>query len=313
MGITATQLKNRRKYLGSSDTPIILGLSPFKVTPTDIYWSKVADTAEDEAEHLTMGNYQEEALLRYASDQLGYDIVRNQFRVAHAGDGAGLFASNHDALVRDHPEGIEAKYANAGMGADYGEEGTDQVPAHVTVQCQHQMYTSDLQRVWVPVALAGFALQYKLFCVGRDEELIGMIVDQGIGWWRQHVEKHLPPDGNDVPPETVLKAIYREPLSVVQLDDEALKLVGRFEQAKADAKAADEVKKNLYREVIHLLGDAEGGRLPDGGLITFKEQNSAPSTDTTRLKAEHPDLAAQYIRQGRHRTLRILKARKKGA
>jgi len=321
---------------------VILGLSPYKKTPGDIYFSKVYDLPEDDApeDFLTTGNRLENPLLDFAADELGVSILRNQWRVADDGPGKGIFAAHPDAIIQGKPEGIEAKYANAAMGQDYGEEGTDAIPAHVVVQAQHQMYAARLQKVWVPVALAGFSLEFKLFSVPRDDELIDQIVTKGMEWWNRHVVPKVPPEtyycdtcqkgffdvpgivqcptcggiiiahGPEVPPIDLLKRIQREPQSWVDLPKEAEKLIFEYQQAGFREKEDKDEREELKAKIVHLLGEAEAGHLADGRDVTFLEQKSAPVTNTTLFLAEHPDLYERYVKQGKHRCLRIKELKK---
>ena len=313
MPITAKQRRERQKYLCASDSPIILGLSPYQRTPGDVYFSKVYDLPESDepTEAQATGNLLEAPLLDWAAAELGgVQLIRQPWFVAQSGPAAGVFAAHPDAVLRDKPEGIEAKYANAAMGQSYGDEGTDAIPEHVVVQAQHQMYAAELDKVWVPVALAGFALSFKLFCVPRDEDLVSMIVQRGMEWWQRHIVARVPPEGDDVPPMEILKRVRREPDMIVDLPAEAEKLVFDWQQAGYRRKEADEEHEELKARLVNLLGPAEAGRLTDGRLVTFLEQNFAPQTNTKLLRAEHPDLYPRYVREPRRRVLRIKEVKK---
>jgi hypothetical protein len=97
----------------------------------------------------------------------------------------------------------------------------------------------------------------------------------------------------------------------VDLGDEAVELWHDLDEVKAKLKELEAVKEQRYAAVIAMLQDAEGGRLPDGSLITYLDQRSPVRCDTTRLRALHPDIFDLLCSDGRHRVLR-LKAAKKG-
>src|SRR4030043_429415 len=130
------------------------------------------------------------------------DGVRALIAVALAHRGIGVLG-----LHALRPEGMEAKYANAAMGQGYGDEGTDAIPDHVVIQAQCQMLSARLQRIWVPAAIAGFALSFKLYCVPRDDGVINAVVEQGLAWWERHVIARVPPDVDEPPPIELLKRI----------------------------------------------------------------------------------------------------------
>ncbi|MCJ7777783.1 MAG: YqaJ viral recombinase family protein, partial [Sedimentisphaerales bacterium] len=169
MPITEAQRQTRRKYLGSSDTPIIMNLSPFKKTERDIYWSKVVDLPEDDApDYMQVGNWLEGPIIEWAAGELGVQVNRVPEQLSFVSKD-GLFAANHDALIVGKDEGIEGKYANGEMAKSYGDPFTDQVPDHVIIQTQHQMYVSELSKVYVALAVPSYyAVDRRLYIVKRD-------------------------------------------------------------------------------------------------------------------------------------------------
>ena len=313
MPITPAQRVQRQKHLGSSDMPVILGISPYSQTANDIYWSKVAPLAEDDGpEHLSIGNYMEEALIQFAADELGRDVLHEEekdlYYVAQYGPGKGLFAANLDGLMADRSAAVECKYCNAEFAQGYGDEGSDQVPDHVLVQCQHQMYCSGLDTVWVAVAKAGYCLTMNLYRVRRDEQLIETMVEYGVQWWRDHVEAEKPPE--DTPPMYVLKAIGRAPDKSISLGPELLPVIEQYEKAKAAGKKSEDEAEKLKAQIIHALGDAEEGLLPNGRTITY-HQYSRANFDNKRLERERPEIATQYAGRSTYRTLYVKAAKKR--
>lgn len=77
MTITAEQRERRRRYLGASDTPAILGLSPW-ATPADVYWSKVGPLKYDApTEAMQTGNRLEASIVSFAAERLGVAVERD--------------------------------------------------------------------------------------------------------------------------------------------------------------------------------------------------------------------------------------------
>lgn len=312
MPLTNHQLDLRKNHLGASETPVVLGLSPYSMTPRDIYWRKVADIEDEPTKAQARGHWLEDSLLDWASEQLGAGIVRNQFRVLHEGDGAEILSATHDALMQAKPEGLEAKVVGRWNPeyADWGEEGTDQIPASIVIQVQQQMLVSGLEVVWLPIAIETTGLERRMYRVPRDEELIGLFRVPAVEWWRRHVVSRVVPGDDPTPPMAVLKRLNRIEGSVVDLDAAVAELIESREQVKAEIKAGEERDEALKCRIIEALGEAEAGRLPDGRLVTYKEQRSSPSVNLSALKLLHPDLYTELVTQGTHRTLRVCKAKK---
>lgn len=291
MPITEHQRKQRQKHLGSSDSPQVLGVSPWG-TASDVYYQKTMPLPDDEpTEAMQTGTRLEPVILDWAQEQLGVKFHRNQYRVAPD----GILSANMDALVVDKNQGIEAKYVGPNSLEEWGEPGTDQVPVYVAAQVQHQMYVVELEVVWVPVLMARFRPMWEMYEVRRDEQIIDALVEADTRFWNEHIVPRLPPDPSELPPLELLKRLNREPEEVVDLPDYAIDLVEAYEDAKARGKAAKATVGEAMRAVLAALDNAEAGRLPDGRLITYREQT----------RREHITKASTF------RVLRIQKAREK--
>ena len=161
------------------------------------------------------GNRLEGALIEFAQEELCAPIKRNQYRVSHGRD-AGILAANLDGIVLGKPEGVECKYVGQSMADQWGDPGTDQVPDHVIVQVQHAMYCAELDRMWVAAAVAGYSLDWRLYCVRRSKKLIAVIVEREMAFWTDHVLPRVPPTPGP-PPLEVMAALRREPGTLIVL------------------------------------------------------------------------------------------------
>jgi len=313
MSITAAQREQRKNYLGSSDMPTIMNVSPYKHTAVDVYWSKVAEKLPDEeTESMSVGTWLEQPLIEWAADELGVEVTTDPddlHKVATVGDGAGVFAANNDALVLGKDAGIEAKFASGDMAKGYGEAHSDEVPDHVIIQTQHQMYCSDLHVVYVALATPTYyGLDRRLYTVPRDEAVIEMMVQFGVNWWDTFVKTKTPPGPTSIPPMYVLKALHREKSKVIELGEAGADMVEFFEQYKAEEKDAKSRKDKKKAELIFALGDAEIGKLPDGRRVTY-EAHDTNRFDTKGFRAADPETAAKWMKTTSSRTMYIKKGR----
>ena len=275
MSITAEQREQRRHYLGSSDMPTIMNVSPYKQTAVDVYWSKVAEKLPDEeTTAMSVGTWLEGPLIEWAAGELDVEVTTDPddlHKVATVGDGTGVFAANNDALVLGKDAGIEAKFASGDLAKGYGEAGSDEVPDHVIVQTQHQMYCSNLQVVYVALATPSYyGLDRRMYTVPREDALIEDLVTFGMEWWDKYVKTKTPPGPSATPPLYVLKALHREKGKVIELGEIGADIVEFFEQYKAEEKEAKSQKDKKKAELIFALGDAEIGKLPDGRRVTYE-------------------------------------------
>jgi predicted phage-related endonuclease len=183
-------------------------------------------------------------------------------------------------------------------------------PDYVSVQVQHQLAVTGLERAWVAVLIGG--QHYKDFEIARDDALIANLIEGERAFWQRVIDRTPPPvDGSDSTIEA-LRARYDdpEPGSVVELDDR------RFIELLAERKAYEERIDQLEaalgavkNEFMQALGDHEIGTVDGVKVVTWK-RSERHSIDVKALKANEPDIAAIYETVTPVRTLRFVETRK---
>lgn len=296
MAITELQRQRRRNYVGSSDCPAILGLSPWS-NPSKIYYSKVAEPDEEDQpnEAMLFGTAMEPAVLFLAEQRLRQKLTRkNTTRVKD------FRACNVDAWLDATPGvAVEAKLTT--FPDDWGPDGTDQIPVHVLAQVQHQMEVAGLQGVWVAAMIVQFRVDFRMYWVPRCDALIEQIVDAEADFWNNHVLKRVPPS-DDPPPLSYLKSIKRIPDKMVPIAPE---LVAEWQEAKANQKYWGERSEELQRQVLEALGDGEFADYGGEKILRYGLQKGQIVTDTDALRAD--GLFDKYCTQREHRVLREIK------
>jgi len=244
--ITDTQREQRRQHVGSSDSPAILGVSPY-ATAGDVYWSKLGVEKPWRKEY-DAGNYFEAAVLDHADKMIGIPIaVRDETFISKG----GILAANVDGMTTDgEPVEVKTVRFNSPVFDEWGDEGTDEIPRYVMVQAQHQLHCCDADTAYVVGLFSNF--DTRTYVVKRHPTMIDMIVSRGEAFWRDHVEKRVPP------PETasveVLKRIPREPGKVASVP---IELVRAACAARDDVKAASQKLEAAKAALIEAMGDGE--------------------------------------------------------
>lgn len=266
--ISEEQRQLRKGYIGSSDAAAIVGLSPY-ANAADIYYSKVEDVHPEENAAMAEGTRLEPVVLDWAEKQIcgeRFRLLRDQFRTND------IFCANHDALNRDSEgnilaQGVEAKTTGIVGPArgEWGEEGTDEIPEHIIIQCQHQIFVSALELVWVPVLIGGRG--FAMYRVNRDDELIAGLVSRLKAFWENHVIKKRPPE--IVPCDTsILRRVRREPNKIISIPGT---IVSNWLESKERAAQAAKEKEIAEAVLLSCMGDAEAGD-SEAGRVTFYEQ-----------------------------------------
>jgi putative phage-type endonuclease len=277
MALTTEQREARRHYIGSSDSPAIMGLDPYR-SAADVWLEKTGRAADFAGNDATdRGNYLEPALLAFAEQTLGVPLTRDVM-VKHQG---GVLAANLDAVNYDGPFIVEAKSSVVPEG--WGEQGTDQVPDRVLVQTHHAMYVAGIafRVAWVPVVLPGFrSFDFRMYCVARNDALAEAVAQAGVAFMERHVRTDTPPD-DFRPSLEVLKRVRREPNKTVSIADE---LALAYTLAKAQYAEAKQHCEQAERSLLAAMGDAEAAECPTGKFTYFQVSRKAYTVEATTYR-----------------------------
>lgn len=191
MSLTTDQKTDRRAGLPASEFPAILGLDPFR-SPLDV-WLEHTGTprAVVENDRMRWGHLVEPLVCQEWESRIGDPAERcSTFArdVKIAGVELRVMASP-DRIAPTKRKGFECK-THSMHAADYGPEGTDQVPVRVAIQCQIGMYVTGYREWDVGAFWDGlphwFGLRY-------DAATAESAVEFGARWWRDHVIAHVAP------------------------------------------------------------------------------------------------------------------------
>lgn len=292
--ITAKQREARRKWIGASDVPAILGLSPYR-TALGIWYEKIGEMEPFEGNEATSrGDYLEPALLSYAQDALKLPVYkpRGTFKAASH----PFIRANVDGLVGSPKRGspiIECKSSMVEWG--------DEVPEHVRAQVQAQLFATESSDAYV--AYIGPNLKFDLYPVCRDDVWIAGMVDVLTEFWSM-VRSRTKPDphawGGLKQDDVLVSRGTDTELGEAEIPEHAL---SEWRETR-DALAAAEASHQVARERIRgYLGHHTKGVCP-GWSVSYHTQKRT-SIDTRSLESEHPDIAERFRRVCQFPVLRI--------
>lgn len=260
--LTQEELDRRRFFVTASDVPAILGKSPW-VNAADVYWSKVRGIPQKSNDYMEAGNMLEDDILEWASRQLG-PLNPGDWKVHEN----GINAASLDSSTMDGGEPVEAKSTGIigpGSPHHWGEEGTDEIPDHVFLQVQAQLFVTGTARAWVPALIGGRG--FAMFQVRRHDRIIATIEAASVRFWNQ-VKQQQPPEGVIASLGTLSK-IRREADKTVEVSDAA---VERFLVAKRMRAAWEDEEEEAKAALLTEFGDGDCGRW-SGGEFTYFEQS----------------------------------------
>jgi putative phage-type endonuclease len=271
--ITTEQLATRHLSIGGSDAPAICGMGAFSgqnQTPLGMYLEKTRQIEPEvlTGEQLYWGNQLEGAVLKAYSEKTGLRVNRVNNTVVHPNH--SFLTANLDGRVIAHPDGIrvgvEAKTTGefAYLHGDWGDEGTDEVPNHVLIQCLHYLGVTGWDRWDVAVLIGGN--KHRIYHIPRNDDAIGALQETEIGFW-DHVERRVPPpaDFSHASTRGLIETMYPGTNGeTILLGEDMMTIHEALMVFKAQEKEARLGAEAAKAALMMALGDNAVGVLPDG-------------------------------------------------
>lgn len=257
----ATFLAERRKGIGSSDVAPILGLSPWK-SALSVYLDKIGESlADDISPAMEWGIRKEPVIAAAIIDKYGWELSKPT-TMTHRN--FGFLLASPDRMT-DKGEVIEIKTARTDEG--WGEVETADVPEHYWLQVQHQLEVADADTCWVFVLIG--SSDFRRYRVQRDAGYLPAVIEPLAEFW-ESVQSRTPMEPDWASP-LALRSVeqlhkHRTGERAI-LPVEAARLASEYERLGEEAKALEEQRGTVKARLIHAMGGAEFGMLPDGRSI----------------------------------------------
>jgi len=205
---------------------------------------------------------------------------------------ASRSADMTDASAPRAPAVLEIKTANQwahrnGWSAD--------VPVAYQAQAQVYMHLTGRARTLLACLVGGSRLEVRT--IERDENAIGLLLD-GMERFMRYVrrDRQPPADGSDSTRDALVHYLYpeAEPSKLVRLDREHWQLVRELRARKEQRKRIEAQEQELQNRLIAFAKDAELAISPhDTDAFSLKTVRT-PRIDTTALREQRPEVAAEY-------------------
>ena len=271
----------RLRRIGGSEILCLFGVR-YGITPWQLFQQKTGALPPpdlSDSERVQAGTFLEPGIAAWAAatwPELG-PIERSAEYVQHptvAGMGSSLdFRRCEDGAP------IEIKNVDYLIWRDQWKcdgETIIEAPLGIELQLQHQLACTGAEYGWIICLVGGNAL-YR----GRRErrpQTIAIIEAKVAEFW-DRVRRNDPPAVDYEHDGAAIATLYREANvgEVLDLtrDNRMPDLIATFNEAKLEAKAANDVIEACKAEILHKLGEAEGAWIPGGILISAKTQRRA--------------------------------------
>lgn len=286
--LTPDQKTNREGSLGSSDAPVVAGLSPYK-SPLMLYYElhgELPRYSDEETAYQRIGSKLEPVIAELAAEELMLKIRRSAPRRSTTHP---FMTANLDYEIVSHPNGpgvFEVKNRA-------GQKPWESLPEDIELQTRHQLAVTN--REWGIVAALFQFGTIRHYEIERDKEIEAYLIEIE-GRFMLRVERGEPPDttwnqhGLDL-----LKKLYpRDSGKAITLDSpDAVAMVEQFLHAKDEMKVYEDMEAAAKGWLQAAMQDATYAEIP-GYICSWKSTKAGTAFDMERFKTEHPDLWASY-------------------
>ena len=336
---------DRHEVVNASEAAALFGLHPwFTGGALDLYMLKAFDT-EPQKPHKRMdvGHLLEPWLLDQLEEHVGPitrptedEPLRRLFGASTAETLIPQFClgATLDGLAgtTEAPIVCQAKtHAMYGPGKldEWGEDWTDQIPHHVTIQVNTEMICCGAREAYVVVFIGQHGVRF--YRIQRSDALCEQIVERAQRLMASVKARHFEPtDWPACGPSSVTALIRREPKSSTPIEVKPLTelatfadfakaggdLLGQYDPIEvyqilgALESRAKVLRKGVQSIILSELGNAEIGLLDDGRSVSYKQKRGARSVDFDLMQATYPEAYEACVSQPTHREMRIHKAKK---
>jgi putative phage-type endonuclease len=174
----------RATGIGGSDLARLLGMSRFG-GPMEVWMEKRRLAAPLlESEPMRWGKLLEEPIAREYAVKTGRKVIR---RPATIRDRKRPFLFAHidrmSSLKGTPTRVLECKSANAFMVSDFGEPGTDEVPADYLLQVMHYLGVTGYETADLAVLIGGQS--HRVYTIPRDPDMLALAWAEATRFWHR--------------------------------------------------------------------------------------------------------------------------------
>lgn len=262
----AAWLAARRQGVGSSDAPAVCGLSPWG-TPLSVFADKVWGVTQERTDTLDMGNLMEDVVARlYERANPGVELAKPKMCRSTA---RPWQMANID---RETDGGRDVEIKVASIGAGWGGSGTDDVPAHYFVQCQHQMDVRGAEVMDLAALIGG--LDYRQYEIRLEPAVVLRVREIEAEFWGRvkAVEQPEPDLAHESTAELMKRLNVPDPRSTIDIDPASpvVQWVELYKVIGQSISDMDKQRKSLRAQIENAMGQCSVASLPNGMIVRRK-------------------------------------------
>lgn len=266
-------LEARRKCITATDIAAIAGLHPYK-TAHEVYMEKTGQKSEPEPNQaMQTGTDLEPYIAAVFRSRHEVETIKADFcthpKHPNLGCTPDYYVGNDTVL--------EIKWCGIHAAQNFGDENTDDIPAHYLCQVNWQCFITGRPK-WILYVLGPWG--FRKYQGKHNDEFTRRLAFTALKFWGEYIENECPPPLSGHQPDTAY-VNAKAPLddgSIIQasdlIDDEAAEL-GNELQTMAELEEIIEGRKNRIKD---FMGEASILKTVHGSF-TWKKPKDREATD----------------------------------
>lgn len=271
-GDKAAWLAERAGSVGASESAAIMGLSRWE-SPLSVYLRKTGDLPPAaENPKMRIGKLMEPVIATLYREETGREPLSLQRFVRSSGH--PWMTATLDCVCED---GRVVEFKNVGptQAGEWGESGTDEVPAMYLIQATHQMICAGTDVADVAALISGN--DFRTYTVPRDDRVAGRIV-AATGEFIERVRRREPPPVEPDRDGPLLSRLWPDAVGEVELGPVGEALVEQWERCGGLARENERARERARVGLLELMRDASSARLAGGAVLARKVVHVAGRT-----------------------------------
>ena len=266
-------LDRRRKYIGGSDAPAIMGVCPFK-TPLQVWAAKQGVDLEggSSSEAMEWGRRLEQPICEALAEGLGQAVKRWDQDLLFVHPNRTWQACTPDAFIGDdQTQLVEIKTTSSYRAGDW----EDSIPINYQVQVQHNLAVTGAKVAYVACLIGGQKL--VVYKAEPMAEFIAHLCAREEAFWKNCQEGIEPEAGPGQLDRVILGKLYQEREDPMVFADgpacqQAIEIDQSLEELKEQIKQLNQSKERLENQLLQLMAGHESAVLPSGARYSYRWQ-----------------------------------------
>jgi putative phage-type endonuclease len=289
--LTKQQLENRTNYIGGSDAPIILGLSPYR-NQVDLWHEKTGHIEPKDISnnpYVKAGNFLEPSVKRWFEHETGLKITNENEFYEHPDHN---FIGGHiDGFIREENAVFEAKTSSSDKG--WGANGSNEIPDSYLIQIAHYMSITGASKAYIAVLIRG--VDFRYYIIKRNQRLEDMIIEREKEFWSLVINNYAPTPKKAS--EIISLNGFKSVEESVVADNEIQNYLEKLEQVNFQMLVLSRQKEEMSDKIKLFMGEKDTLIESNGKIAaTWKETKASTRFDADTFKKEKPDDYCNYIK-----------------